>query len=416
MPCFPPKVSAKDLFFYLDCFSGASGDMLLGALLDLGIEAQALARELKKLPLKGYEFKISLVVKKGLRATSVEIVPTAPQPPRTLPEIFTILEESNLAPEVIQKSKEVFSLLAKAEGQVHALPPSEVHFHEIGAVDSLLDIVGTLVCLTWLKIEKIYASPLPLGRGWGESAHGLIPFPAPATLEVLKGIPVIWIETAEELVTPTGAALLRVLADFRKPPLFKPLKTGYGAGKKELPWPNLLRVICGEKVPEATFKAGLPPEWLQEETIVLEATLDDMNPEFYGYLWEQLTAQGAWEVYLTPVQMKKQRPGTLITVLCPEERAGEISQVLLKESSSLGLRLRREKRIKAPRSFVTVATPYGEVRVKCRFWEDPVEKKVYSYFAPEYEDCKRCALAAGAPLATVYDTAKAIALGLNREK
>jgi uncharacterized protein (TIGR00299 family) protein len=356
----------------------------------------------------GYRLETRKVVKNGISALDVDISVTKHQPHRHLSDIQTLLQTSTLPDPVVRQSLAVFQAIAVAEAQVHGVTVEAVHFHEVGAVDTIIDIVGVISVLHYLQVEQVIVSPLPLGNGWVQCAHGLLPVPAPATLELVRGLPLAATDIQAELVTPTGAALVRTLATgFGPLPAIQVTGTGYGAGKKELSHPNLLRAVLGDQ-PYSTVScpAGLETE----QIMVMETTIDDMNPEFYQHLWEELFAAGAIEVYLTPVFMKKQRPGNLLTVICPETKQAAVTQTILAETTSLGLRYRREERVTAPRQLLTVATSYGPVRIKYSQWSHPATGQSYYNLAPEYEDCRAIAQAQRVPLKHVYDQAQKMAL------
>ncbi|MBS4022283.1 MAG: nickel pincer cofactor biosynthesis protein LarC [Dethiobacter sp.] len=376
---------------YFDCFAGASGDMLLAALLDAGAELPAVLAELKKLPFEGYEIKTARVLKRGISALDVTVeVEEKSQPHRHFSEIERMLRESCLSPRVREMSIAVFTRLAQAEGKIHGRPPEKVHFHEVGAVDSIVDIVGIAAALESLGADAIHSSPLHVGTGFVQCAHGLLPVPAPATLELLQGVPVYSRGIEAELLTPTGAAVLATLAAFGPLPSMRILKSGYGAGKKELPIANILRAVVGEL---SSGPAGL----LREDTVVLEANIDDLNPEIYGYVMERLFAAGALDVYLSPIQMKKNRPATLLRVLTPPGKEKEMLSVIFRETTTLGIRRLEAQKLMLQRRHTTVATRFGSARVKVGEWEGEIINAV-----PEYEDCLALARKHGAPLKEIY--------------
>jgi len=384
---------------YFDCFAGAAGDMIVAALLDAGADFAFIQSQLQKLPLKGYSLQTKRVQKQGLGALQFTVVSaTKEQPHRHYREIKEMLLASDLVPEVKNLSLEIFARLAAAEGKVHGCPLEEVHFHEVGAVDSIVDIVGAAAAIYNLKAEKIFASPLPLGSGSVQTAHGELPLPAPATVELLKDIPVYTREIKKELVTPTGAAILSTVAQFRPYPPMTITGSGYGAGQRDLPFANVLRVLVGETQGEQKQQHGL--------VTVLETTIDDMNPEFYAYIAARLRAKGAVDVILTPVYMKKNRPGTHITVLVNAEFEAAVLETLFAETTTLGVRKSTAEKIMLARRLVTVHTPYGPVRVKVAEKDGKAVN-----FAPEYEDCKALAQAHNVPIKTVY--AAAVAASLN---
>lgn len=394
---------------YFDCFAGASGDMILGALLDLGLDLEALKNELAGLSLPGYRVEAGKVVKSGFSATKFDVLDEAGHNfdeqdghehqhhhshRRNLSDITGIIEESRLATEVKAGSLAIFRRLADAEAKIHGTTPEEIHFHEVGAVDAIVDIVGAVIGFRLLHIGKIVVSPLPLGRGFVHCQHGLIPVPAPATLELLSGMPVFGSEHNGETVTPTGAAILSTLAAACGPmPALNVIKVGYGAGTRDFGVPNLLRVVLGEESKSAANFQGCSPETVME----LEANIDDMNPEFYDFAFEQLFKKGALDVFLVPVLMKKNRPANIIRVLCAEKDLNELVGIMFRETSTLGVRVNRGQRFCLPREVVTVLTQYGEIRLKLARLNGQVVN-----CAPEYEDCKRQAAAHGVPVKKVY--------------
>lgn len=383
---------------YFDCFAGASGDMLLAALLDAGAPLQTIKKELACLPLTGYELKLSRVLKKGLSALDLTVMITEEQQPhRHYRQIAAMLEASALSPQVKNMSMAIFRRLAEAEGKVHGKTPEEVHFHEVGAVDSIVDIVGIAAALYALGAEKIYSSPLHTGTGFVHCAHGQMPIPAPATLELLNGVPVYSHGIEAELLTPTGAAVLTTLAEFGPLPAMTVSKSGYGAGKKEPAVANLVRVIVGETATTAGY--------LRENAVVLEANIDDMNPEFYSYILEKLFGAGALDVTLIPVQMKKNRPGVILSVLTSQEREEPLLEIIFTETTTLGIRRLTAEKLMLPRSSISVETPYGVVRVKVAKSGNRIINA-----APEYEDCLHLAKTTGTPLKKIYSAALGAAL------
>ena len=386
---------------YFDCFAGASGDMILGALLDAGLEPEVWQGELNKLDLPGYELKVERVQKQGIAATAVRVLASEGSPERHLAEIEELIGTSQLPAEVKETSVEVFRRLAVAEARVHGTTPDRIHFHEVGGVDAIIDIVGSVVGLWLLGIEEIYASALPLGHGFVDCAHGRLPLPAPATVELLQGVPVLSRDVEGELVTPTGAAILTTLAKGFGP--FPPMtveKIGYGAGQRDFPFPNLLRLLVGTISP--TLDARM------ETLTLLEANIDDLNPEFYGHLMERLFAAGALDVYLTPVQMKKNRPGTILSVTCLPAQAEALAALVFAETTTIGLRQQEVQRWALARERVEVETPYGLVGVKVA----RLGGKVMTV-SPEYEDCRRLALESGLPLKEIYAAAEAAFRGID---
>jgi uncharacterized protein (TIGR00299 family) protein len=375
---------------YFDCFSGASGDMILAALLDAGAPLDFVKAQLAKLPLSGFGVNVTRVEKKGLWALDVDVVVTEKeQSHRHFRDIEAMLTDCGLTPAVRDMSLAIFGRLAAAEGKIHNKPSADVHFHEVGAVDSIVDIVGAAAAYHALGIEKAYCSPLHTGTGFVRCAHGELPVPAPATLELLTGVPVYSRGIEAELLTPTGAAILTTIAEFGPLPAMTVQKTGYGAGKKDLPMANLLRVTVGE----AKVTAGL----LREEAFLLEANIDDMNPEIYSHVTEKLFAAGALDVTLMPVQMKKNRPGILLSVLVKPEKEDAATTILFRETTTLGVRRTRVEKMMLTRRHITVQTPYGEARVKIG---EAGGRSINA--APEYEDCLALAQKSGAPLKDIY--------------
>lgn len=457
---------------YFDGFAGASGDMILGALVDAGLSLDYLRQELAKLKLAGYELQSRPVVKGGLGGTQVLVLltgsggtdrtttPLAPhhhhhqahheshhyhhhhhhhetpghqhgdlrphqhhaaawhyqQPQegelspgqterphehRHLTDIRQLLAASDLSPTVKEKSLAIFTRLAEAEAKVHRTSVERIHFHEVGATDAIVDIVGAVIGLEALGVEKVYCSPLQVGGGTVKCAHGVLPVPAPATLELMRGYPIYASGIQGELLTPTGAAILTTLAaGFGPLPAMTVEAVGYGAGSLDLPIPNLLRVTIGQ---EALSARGQ----LAETVAVLETNIDDMNPQLYDYLLQRLLALGALDVFITPIQMKKNRPGVLLTVICPPAQVDTCATFLWRESTTIGLRWRLEHRYKLARETRLATTRFGQIGFKVSYFEGrPVQ------VTPEYDDCKRAAEEQGIPLLQVLEEARALALEL----
>lgn len=382
---------------YFDCFSGASGDMILGSMIDAGLNAQELRKELRKIPIPKVQLNVRKVLKKGIAATQVAITGKRENKShRTLNEILEIVEKSRLEPEVKKKSKEVFERVASVEGKIHQKSAKDIHFHELSGLDSIIDIVGSVWGFHQLGIDKLYVSKVNVGSGFVECEHGILPVPAPATLALMKGKPIYSSGVERELLTPTGAALLTFLgSDFGSMPAMKVERVGYGAGRDDLPHPNLLRLIIG--VP--SVQSGT------ERVMVVETNIDDMNPQFYDYMIERLLAMGVMEVFLTPIMMKKNRPGTLLKVICSSERLTSVTGFLLRETTTLGLRWHEEERDRADREILTLGTRYGKIRFKLARWEGKVVN-----LSPEYEDCKRLAFEKKATLKEVFEEARKEAL------
>ncbi|MGI6711263.1 MAG: nickel pincer cofactor biosynthesis protein LarC [Bacillota bacterium] len=373
---------------YFDCGAGISGDMCLGALIHAGVNMDQLKDQLATLPLSNYRITPTSVIKRGISATQVHVTyEEQNQPSRHLKDITAIINQSTLLTEIKEKSIAVFTRLAEAEARVHGCTVDQVHFHEVGAVDAIIDIVGTVTCLSLLQVEKIISSPLPMGHGFVRCAHGLIPIPAPATLELLRNIPIYGVNIEGELVTPTGAAIITTLADSFGPfPTMNISTIGLGSGEKDFDIPNILRISLGEENSPFSY----------EEITVIEASIDDMNPEFYSYLWEQAFSRGALDIFLIPIYMKKGRPGNLVTVLCYKENLEKLITLFLQETTSLGTRIRTEKRFICPRKTVTVNTKYGQVDVKIGFFQGHYD------IAPEYENCRLLAKKKQIPLKDIY--------------
>jgi pyridinium-3,5-bisthiocarboxylic acid mononucleotide nickel chelatase len=403
---------------YLDCFAGISGDMFLGAMLDLGLSPRVLRTELAKLPVRGYRLAVRHVVKQNIRATKFECITAqhvAHHPPsprlrrasRGYKEIAALIEKSALAKNVKRRALNVFRRLGEAEAKIHGVPLEKIHFHEIGAVDSIVDIVGACVAVEALGVNEIHAAPPPLGSGLVETAHGQFPLPAPATLELLRGRPTRSSSERVELVTPTGAALLaEFCAEFSPMPAMTIEKIGYGAGTRDLKTvPNVLRAVLGETASTRLRQGygGQASKSESEETdtiSVLETNIDDMNPQLFGDVMERLLAAGALDVFLTPVQMKKNRPGTLLTVLCALSDAERMAGLLLTHTTSFGVRVHEVRRHKLQREIVKVKTKFGKIEVKLGRRGGKLVT-----CAPEYESCKRAAVKAGVAVKEVYHAA-----------
>ncbi len=376
---------------FLDCPMGVSGDMLLGALLDAGLDGDRLTAALEGLHLSGYTIRWERVTKGPLAATQVTISVQDAHTERRLADVLALLDQADLPPDVRDDAKAVFRRLAHVEAEVHGTTPDQVHFHELGAVDTLVDIVGVLWGMRALGVERLVASPLPVAPGWTDSMHGPLPLPAPATLALLRGLPIVPAPVQGELVTPTGVALVSHLADaFGPPPPMTLQGIGYGAGRKAFERPNVLRLWLGE----AEGRPSLEP------VTMLETNIDDMNPQLYAHVAERLFAAGALDVTLTPVQMKKGRPGVVLSVLCRPEEADALSAILFSETTTLGVRRLALTRQALPRRTTQVHTPYGPVRFKVATLPNGRERAM-----PEYEDCRRLAQQAGVPLALVIEAA-----------
>lgn len=449
---------------YFDCFAGASGDMILGALLDAGLKPDLLRGELNKLDLREFGIRVSRTVKSGISATKFDVTlldggrpeyaPDGPAQPghahdhphhdhenehehghhhgdgdhghdhgtpdadphhshgsaagahghghdhaggrRGLSDVTAIIDASGLSAAVKEKSKAVFRRLAEAEAKVHACGVDEIHFHEVGAVDAIVDIVGAVIGLEALGIGEIRASSLHLGSGFVDCAHGRLPVPPPAVTELLRGVPCYSTDVEGELVTPTGAAILSTLASSFGPfPAMTVERTGYGAGFRDLAIPNLLRVVIGETAVKKT----------EDRIRLIETNIDDMNPQFYDHIMDRLFASGAKDVFLTPIIMKKSRPGLILSVIAAEERTDTLVSILLRETTTLGVRVSDlKKRMVASRHIASVSTAWGDMKVKIRGLSEKEETA-----APEYDDCRRVARETGLPIRAVYDEVKRVA-------
>jgi hypothetical protein len=381
---------------YFDCFSGISGNMVLGALIDAGLEIEFLRRELAKLKLTGYKIETNRVLKRYIAATLVDVKTQEEGAERHLGDILDIIERSDLAVEVKGTSKAIFTKLAEAEAKVHGLDIGDIHFHEVGGLDAIVDIVGSVVGLRSLGIEEVYSSPLHLGTGFVKCAHGMLPVPAPATLELVKGVPTYGRDVEAELATPTGAAIITTLAkSFGQSPLMEVEAIGYGAGHRDLPIPNLLRISIGEAV-EASVRG-----YEEDMVTVIEANLDDMNPEFYAHVMGRLFEKGALDVFLTPIQMKRNRPAVKLSALVREADLSGVIEAFFEETTTLGVRLYEASRKKLSRESIVVETKYGMVDVKVGKLGDVVKN-----ISPEYENCQRIASQLGISLKEVYQEAK----------
>ncbi len=381
---------------YFDCFSGISGDMTLGAFVDLGVPIDWLRAEIAKLPLDGYELEVSKAKRHGITGTAVVVEVKDHQPAREYRDIKRLIETCCLPGEVKARSLAVFERIADAEAQIHACSKEHIHFHEVGGVDAIVDIVGAALCMTYLKIESGWASKVAVGSGFVACHHGTLPVPAPATMAILKGVPVFGSATEAELVTPTGAAILRTFCDnFGALPAMTIDKIGYGVGQREhSSVPNLLRIVVGNL--HGRHQSGHDHIHAGQAQVV-EANVDDMNPEMFGYLMDKLFADGALDVFWSPVQMKKNRPGTKLNVLCDESNREKVIQRILTETTTTGVRQYEVQRRMLKRQAAMVETSYGRIRVKKI---TQIDGK--TVFVPEFEICKQIAVEKKLPLKTVY--------------
>ncbi len=388
---------------YLDCFSGVAGDMLVGALLDAGLSLDALRAEIAKLELAGVELSAEKCVRKGITGTDFQVKVGHDHHHRSLSTIEKIIGESGLEESVREQAIDIFRRLGEAEAAIHGVDIEKVHFHEVGALDAIVDIVGACVGFQALGVDKIHCSPLNLGSGTVKAAHGVMPVPAPATAALVKGLPTYVDGPAMELTTPTGAAIVSTLAEsFGSMPAMAIEAIGYGAGDREFPdRANMLRLVVGESAAasEAT------------EIAVIEANVDDMSPQMAGYARERLLEAGALDVTLTPVFMKKDRPGYTITILAEPQDRERLGDLLFAETTTLGLRTYTAQRRVLDREWVTVSTRYGDVRIKVasRGGDETT-------FTPEYEDCKRLARERNVPFKEVWQQANHEYLRLEDDK
>jgi len=388
---------------YFDCFAGVSGDMIIGAQLDLGVDFESLKEQLSSLGLGGYEIKGRRVERSHIAAVKFDVeVDAAVQPPRTLDDICSIILSSSATDRVKDQANRIFKRLAEAEALVHGTTLDKVHFHEVGAIDSIIDIVGALIGFELLGVERFFCSSLRVGSGLVKSAHGQLPIPAPATSELLRGLPIFAGELEGEFVTPTGAAIVATLCEgFGPMPQMTLAGIGYGAGSRDPGgFPNVLRLLLGKVGDEETETDLNAPS---EETItVIETNIDDMNPQVYGFVMERAFTLGALDVFMTPVQMKKDRPGVLLTVLCRRTTVDPMIEMLLAETTTLGVRYYDAKRRVLERTVETVETRYGSVRIKVA--RDSARRL---HFQPEYDDCARLAVLAKATFLEVHAAAAA---------
>jgi len=393
---------------YYDCFCGISGDMHLGAMVDAGVDGDYLIRELSKIQLdREYRINIKKGMKNGITGTKVDVILTHcgnsdndsheihshhdehnHHHHRNLKDIEDIINRSTLNDRVKKSSINMFKRIAEAEGRVHGKPAGEVHFHEVGAVDSIVDIVGAAIALDYLNVDRVMASTVQVGGGFVTCAHGVIPVPAPATVEILKGIPVRSGIVPFETTTPTGAAILAEnVLEFTDIMDLSIEKIGYGLGNRDLDIPNVLRVYVGEK------KDGEN----SEEQYIIEANIDDMNPEFYSFVEERLFEAGALDVFTTPIIMKKGRPAIKLSILTDKAREHDVLDIMFRETTSIGIRKMKVEKIMLKRDFSTVKTIYGDVKIKNSYYDGEIVK-----YKAEYEDCKRMARENNVPIAHVY--------------
>lgn len=380
-----------------DCFSGISGDMNLGAMIDLGIDKDYLISELNKLNLKGWELLVQRDQRHGIHGTRATVRQTKHEHAhRHLSDITKIINESVLDEKTKELSLRIFMKIAEAEAAVHAISIDRVHFHEVGAIDSIVDIVGAAICFNALKAEAVHVAPVELGGGFVKCDHGMLPVPAPATAEIIKGLPVKKGGVDFEATTPTGAAIISSLGThFGTDIVIRIEKTGYGVGQKEHPnIPNLLRVSIGE------FEAVSEPG---HDALQIESNIDDMNPEFFDHISDKLFKAGASDVFLSNIIMKKGRPGIVLNVICENETAERVKSIIFTESTSLGIRSFPFRKDTLLRKFETISTGFGDVNIKRSFYNG---KEVSA--KPEFDDCKRIASEKGIPVKEVYNKVMAV--------
>lgn len=380
---------------YFDCPTGISGDMCLGALIDLGVDFNMILRELKKLTVDEIDITVKKEVRHSITGTTFRVNLKEAHHHRTFEDIVRIINDSPLSPGVKDLSVAIFREIAEAEGKVHGIPAEKVHFHEVGAMDSIIDIVGAAVAVKSLGVDTVVSSAIPLGSGWADTMHGMIPIPAPATVEILKGVPVLSSGIPFELTTPTGAAIIKTLAKgFGPLPDMTIERAGYGAGKKDFKErANLLRVIVGEGPGVSVAR--------DERLFILETNIDDMSPQLSGYLMDRLLEAGALDVFFTPAQMKKNRPGLLLTALAEERDRQRLLDLIFVESTSIGVRSYPVERACLERKTLEADTGYGKIRIKASYKNGRIVNA-----QPEYEDCKAAAREHGVPLKQVIDAAK----------
>jgi len=374
---------------YFDCMFGISGDMILGALVACGLPLEVLDNELKKLGVSGFELRQKRVIRAGISAVHVQVITEPQHKNRHLSDIKNIIESSALSEGVKKKAVSIFTRLALAEARVHHTTPEKIHFHEVGALDAIIDVVGACIGLEYFQVGTVVSTPISLGTGTVTCAHGVMPVPVPAVVELTRGIPVMRTDKKGELTTPTGAAILTTLAaSYGSLDTFVGETSGYGAGTRETDsYPNVLRITIG----------SVMHPFHEDHSVLIETNIDNMNPEIFGYLTDKLMAAGAKDVYMCPIFMKKGRPGTLLSVLTDDSLKDAMIAMIFTETTTLGVRVSRVMRKVLERESKTVDTDFGPVQVKVAYMNG------YERFAPEYDDCVRIAREKGIPLVTVYD-------------
>lgn len=388
---------------YIDCIAGASGDMLLGALIDAGLPRAALEEELARLPnAADFHLHVKKVSKNGFGATKVDVHAHDHAPERRLADLLAVVEASTLSARVQERAARIFRRICEVEAGIHGMPVEEVHLHEVGGIDAIVDIVGVLAGFERLGVEHVVVSPLPMGRGFVTGAHGQIPLPAPATLGLLRGVPLVGSAIDRELVTPTGAALLTELANAWGPlPAMTLREVGYGAGTRDLAIPNVLRLMLGDATDGTVHAPGAAAPWISETVTVLETNLDNERGEAVGHVARRLMAAGALDVVIIPAQMKKDRPAQVLKVLAKPEDADRLERLLFDETNTLGVRRSDTRRDALPREHDAVDTKFGRIRVKLVTRPDGTRR-----VSAEHDDCAAAAEAHGVPLATVTHAAE----------
>jgi uncharacterized protein (TIGR00299 family) protein len=375
---------------YFDTIAGVSGDMTLGAFISAGLPVDELRHEIEKLNLQGVELEASHLQRNGITAVKLDVIISSRQTHhRHLKDIYAMIDGSSLSARVKRDAKNIFMEVAKAEAHVHNSTIEKIHFHEVGALDSIVDIVGAAICLEKFGIEQVYSSPVRVGSGgFVDTEHGKLPLPGPATSEILKQYPTVLTDTPFELTTPTGAAIIKTMsAGILASEQMRVESIGYGAGTREIPHvPNLLRIMIGE----------LPQQFERDEVVLVETNIDDMNPEIYPYVIEKLLAEGANDAYLTPIIMKKGRPGTVLSVLVERAKLDDIVKIIYAETTTLGVRVLPVQRIKLNRTQKEIQTDLGTVKVKV------VDRGGQKEYVPEFEECKRISRERNIPLKDVY--------------
>jgi uncharacterized protein (TIGR00299 family) protein len=401
---------------YYDCFSGISGDMNLGALVDLGVDPEYLKSELKKLKLENFKVEFNTDQRKGITGTKAHVLIMEKKGKsktdhdqhhnsRNLNDIKKIINQSSLNDFVKAKSLDIFQRVAEAEAKIHDKSIDEIHFHEVGAIDSIVDIVGAAICIDYLKPDEIISSSVEVGGGFVKCEHGIFPVPAPATAEILKNIPIKSGAVQSETTTPTGAAILATMVnEFTDKIQFTIHKTGYGIGSKEFDIPNVLRVHLGELAGQSESGEEIHPAY------IIECNIDDMNPEMYGHIMDLLFENGADDVFITPIIMKKARPASKLSVLCSPEIGGEITNILLTHTTSFGVRKQKVDKIVLKREFQKIMTKYGPVTLKTAIYKG---KKLKS--KPEYEECVRLAKENNIPVHIIYQEINKLIASLNSD-